>query len=149
MATLVVEPIGEAIDQAFQEITPTNNTFVEAIRLNLYKHNAPAGTVAVQVQDTNGKVIATSNSVTITDISVVAFFHGLVRFDVSASLKASVTYRMAVSTSGYTFADASYLGWVKDSHGRRIYDLGYSAGGSFDSALHLEIWERKNLIRGS
>ena len=144
MTSLAVEELKTTLNQEI--LVGDNNLNVEAIRPRLYKHNVPAGTLQVQVRDTNDKIISTSNSITITDISAVAFFHGFIRFDINAGLKAGTTYRLFLVPSGYTFTESDYVGWVKDHEDTQI-GVSYSPSSGFLSPLSAQIWARNRTER--
>lgn len=120
---------------------------VTNIRPHIYKHLAPAGSLSIEIRDTNNRVIATSNSVTITDISGSNYFHGYVKFDINAHLKSGESYYIALKSSGYTFSEAAWVGWCTD-YDLRKYDADYSQATGFCSAMDLEIWEKRDRIRG-
>lgn len=136
-------------DNLMQEIkVQDNNTQVAAIRPHLYRHNFATGSLFIEVQDTNNRIIATSNTIAISAIGTLDFFHGYVRFDIEASLKANTVYDISLrSTGGYTFAESAYIGWVNDFDLAK-YDKNYVPANSFKDALDMEIWERKVIERG-
>lgn len=133
-------------DNIKQQIKVNENDLqVGAIRPHIYRHRAPAGTISMQVQDVNGGIIATSNALTISTLGTLDFFHGQIRFDIEASLNANTVYNIAMRSSGYSFAEAAYVGWCNDydlQKNERNFELDFSNGGDFDAALLMEVWER-------
>ena len=85
-----------------------------AIRLHLYKHLAPAGSLYVQLQDSNGVKIKDSDSVTIASISSLNYFHGMVTFDLEVSLRRNTVYWFELlSSGGYSYAAGAHIAWVQ------------------------------------
>lgn len=124
-----------------QSYTPERNVIVHAIRPHLYKHNAPAGTLKLQIY--NGvTLVGESDPVTIASISTANYFHGYVRFDLSCGLKRDTAYTFKLVGSGYTFSESAYVGWCGG------FDLGkypatYTPESLLKYPLDLEVWERK------
>lgn len=140
MKLIVFEVKSEGV---YQEVTPTRNVNVEAIRPHLIKHANPAGSIKVQIQDNNGDLITESSPVAISDLSNSTYFHGHIRFDINASLKKDETYRIAVvGTGGYSFSESDYIG-VCNSWEHSSYAASYSPATNEKAPFALEIWERK------
>lgn len=128
----------------FQPVTTGSSVIhVTAIRPHIYKHLAPAGSFYIQIQDANGKKIANSNSLTAANISASNYFHGYVRFDVSASLFPETQYRIALKSSGYSYSDSAYIGWCTDFDLRKYTLTGFQTGEGW--ALDMEIWQLKTI----
>jgi hypothetical protein len=126
----------------FQTVTPDKNTQVEAVRINIYKHNIPSGTLSLEIHDNAGELIATSaTTILASEISSSNFFHGFVRFYVNAQLRKDVAYRIVLKASGYTFSEAAYFGWC-NSFDLQVYAPDYTPANGFLAPLSLEIWER-------
>jgi len=142
--------LNELIDDDLkQEIkVKDQNVDVIAIRPHIYRHNFATGSLAIQVQDTIGDIIATSNTIAISSIATLDFFHGYIRFDIEASLKADTIYNISLrSSGGYTFAESAYIGWCNDFDLEK-YDKNYIPLNEFAAALDMEIWERTVIQRG-
>lgn len=134
--------VHELKSSIYQELTPDKTTQVEAIRLHLYKHNTPAGTFYIEIQDASGEPIAVGvESITAAEISDADFYHGMIRFYINAQLRAGTTYRIVLKATGYVFAEEAYLGWC-NSFDLSSYDADYIPTGNFQAALSLEVWER-------
>jgi len=148
MSTLIVHELETpGNNTVFQEIKPTQNINLAAIRPHLYLHNAPSGKVRVEVQDENGRLIKASAKQTITDLKTLAFAHGYHKFDIDTPLIKDIKYRIAVVTSdGYTFAESAYIGVCKDWDDEKT-NQSYSPNNQFDAPLDFELWERTSDMR--
>lgn len=134
--------VNECKPSTYQAIRPTENLFVVAIRPHLYIHGAPTGTVKVQIQDSNGRLVKESPSQTITGLKALAYAHKYYRFDLETSLIAGEAYRIAiVCGDGYSFSESAYVGVCQDWDGTKT-DLEYTPGGDFEKPLDIEIWQR-------
>lgn len=150
MSTLIVHELGQSADDPVQEITiKDTNVNLTNVRLDLYRHNSPAGSLVVRVKDQNDRQIAESNSVTITSIGSDSYFHGWVTFNVTAALRKEQSYRFTLDSSGYSFSEAAYVGWNKQWD-RPVSDISYSApNADYSSALGLQLWEQNDFRRGN
>jgi hypothetical protein len=125
-----------------QVVTPEVNTIVTAIRPHIYRHNFATGNLQLQIIDDTSAVIATSESIAISSITGLAYYHGYVRFYINAYLQAGRNYTISLSgQSGYSFAEGAYCGWVSG------LDLGKyppttTPANTWVYPLDLEIWER-------
>ena len=134
--------VSECMPSAYQFITPTSPVFVYAIRPHLYIHGSPAGTVTVQIQDDMGRVVQEATPLTITTLKTLAYAHGYFRFLMSANLAQDATYRIAVVCGGgYSFSESAYVGVCHDWDNTKA-TLSYTANGSFEKPLDIEIWEK-------
>lgn len=126
----------------YQEITPTKNTLLVAIRPHLYVHNLPAGSLKLQLLDANEEVITESETILISTITAATYYHGYVRFYIDYYLQKDVTYKVKLVGSSYTFAETGYVGWCNG------YDLGkysndFVVTNNTYAALDYEIWSKK------
>lgn len=138
--------VAELVTELYQELTCSEDQDIQAIRLHLYKHNTAAGSLSVVVTDSNGRTIATSDSVAISDISASAFYHGYIKFPIVCSLKEGTVFRVYLRQSGYTFSEGSYVGWCNDFDLRK-YSATYSPNTGTRAALDCELWGYKELVR--
>lgn len=121
---------------------------IRHIRPHIFRKAAPTGSLKVQLRDSSGGLIAESNSVTIASIGSDTYFHGYVKFDLTAQLKEDVTYRVAlVPTGGYSFSESNWIGWCNG------FDLGkypgtYTDAEGYSAPLDLELWEYKQVFKG-
>lgn len=137
--------VAELKTELYQDLVATSNTDIHAVRLHLYKHNSPAGSLIVKLADTQGKVFATSDTVSISSITGT-FFHGYVRFLVSYPIKKNTQFRVYLTSSGYTFGESAYIGWCNDFDLRK-YTATYSPNQSTRAALDLEVWSKSERVR--
>lgn len=135
--------VNECKPSTYQVISPDEKMFVIAIRPHLYIHGAPIGTVKVQIQDTNGLVVAESNALTITSLKAQSYAHGYFKFDIAANLTDESSYRIAiVCGGGYSFSESAYVGVCRDWDNTKS-TLGYASTGAFSAPLDIEIWYRR------
>ncbi len=139
MSTLI---LSECMPTVFQEITMTKSMFVAHIVPRLFVYGSPAGTVKVQLQDANGRVIRESNTVTITDVKTLAYGNKYVRFDIAANLINEQIYRVAiVCGGGYSFSESAYvavnLDWDKPKR-----PATYINNSGANAALDFDLYER-------
>jgi hypothetical protein len=147
---LLVEELGLGLSYLEQKITVGDKPIqVEAIRPHLYKHLNAAGSLYLEIRNAAGTLLKTSDAVTIQSITDASgnYFHGVVRFYIKCGLLPNTTYRVRLVSTGYAFSESAYIGWC------RGFDLGrYSAEFSpaigASSALDMEIWEMKNVLKG-
>jgi hypothetical protein len=140
--TLIVHELGLDTTPTYQELKPTKNTIVKAIRPHILKYGNPSGSLQVRIADTTGATIATSESVSIDDISDATYFHGFIKFEVDAYLREDTTYRIYIEgISGYSFSESAYCGVCKEFENKK-YQANYP-NNDFNSALDIEIWEKK------
>lgn len=135
--------VAELSTELYQTIRPAKNTQVEAVRVNLYKHNSPSGNFTVEIQDQNGQLVASSSdSFTASELSSSAFMHGFVTFNIDVQMQKEIPYRVVLKASGYSFSESAYIGWCS-SYDLNVYSPEYDQSGSFQAPLSLEIWARQ------
>ena len=145
---LVLDELGNTAAYLQQKITVGSRDInVRYVRPHLYKHLAPAGSVAIEIRDASQVLIATSDSVTITDIDAANYFHGEVRFDVSARLLKNTSYYIRLVSSGYSYAANAFIGWCQDFDLRKV-GVDYTPAGSLNTPFLLELWELKRVDKG-
>lgn len=133
--TLVVHELVTFLAQSFT--VGSKNAEITAVRPHLVKYGSPAGSFYIEIQDADGQLIATSNALTAAEISSASYFHGHVRFDVTAGLKAGRVIRVALKATGYTFSEATYIAWANRS-----------GGVSETEKLDTEFWNYNRLQKG-
>ena len=132
----------------FQEVrTDWRYHQVTNVRPHVYRHDSPAGTVKVQIQDSDENLIAESASRTIADIGEGTYWHGYANFEVAAQLEPDTVYRVVLVAAGYTFGESAYLGWC-NGFDLNKYDASYSPSSGFNAPLDVEIWHRKHERKG-
>lgn len=139
MSTLILI---ENVPTVFQEITMLQNMYLAHVRPHLFIKGSPAGTVKVQLQDENGRVIATSNSLTITALKTATYAHKYYRFDINANLIDGQIYRVAViCEGGYSYVESDFVGVCLDWDNPKV-SASYINNGGVNAALDFELWER-------
>lgn len=113
-----------------------------AIRPHLYRHQSPAGSLTLQIQDASGGLIASSDTVAISAIGSGTYWHGDQRFLISADLEPGTIYRVALVSSGYSFSESAYIGWNTDFDLRKV-SAGFTPNVGMSAALLMEIWESR------
>jgi len=147
MSELVVHELGlnsggdfpqDVLKQPFT--VGNQNLNVANVTVHIYRHNSPAGTVRLQLLDTNSRLIDESTPVTISTIGSDNFFHGLFTFVFDIGLKANRNYILAMaSAGGYVFAEGAYVGWVTD-FGNVTKKHPFSPNKDFSSPMDLKFW---------
>ncbi len=106
--------VNELRTEIVQNISGDDFASVEAIRLHLYKHNNPIGSLRIEIRDEYGQTISGSNEVEISDLGESSFFHGQVRFDIKVLLRPNYKYQLVLKSEGYSFEEQAYVGWCLD-----------------------------------
>lgn len=126
-----------------QVIRPLKKTNIRSIRLHLYKHNNPNGSLSLTIHNgVEGSLIAESNQVIISSISQSPYFHGMVRFDLKCQLEKGTEYEIRLNSNGYSFNENGYVGWCQDFD-FKTYDTEYEKLGGLRAPQDFEIWEIK------
>lgn len=115
--------VNELISELKQTISGDKISIVEGIRLHLYKHRNPAGTLYLDVRK-GRQTIASSAGVQISAISDAPFFHGQVLFEIKAHLRAGTAYDLVLRHEGYAFTEEAYVGWCLDFDFRTYPKIG-------------------------
>lgn len=131
-----------------QKITIGNRSLqLYALRPHIYRNNFASGSLTMQVQDSTGNLIASSDTVAISAIGSNSYWHGYQRFLISAQLKAFRSYEISMTFSGgYSFAEAAYIAWANDFDLRKV-PANYIPNSGINAALDLEIWEMREVVR--
>jgi len=142
---LVVIELGNSLVQKIA--TGSKAIQLYAIRPHLYRHNAPVGSVTVQVQDMLGNVIGSSDTIAISSIGSGTYWHGYQRFLISTMLQKNTSYQIAlVASGGYTFSESAYVGWCNDFDLRKV-PATFTPNFGTNGALDMEFWETKEFTR--
>ena len=139
--------VAELISTLSQTLTTgAKPTFVEAVRPHLIRVGNPAGSLQMQILSADGStVVATSETISIALLNPeAAHAHGYYRFFVNAGLRANTQYQFKLISSGYSFAEGSYIGWVNGC------DLGKyppttTPPDLLQWPLDIEVWHRKQV----
>lgn len=135
MSTLLIDELKTTL---IQEINPEYTQLVRAVRIDLAKIGSPAGSLKVTIKDEHNNPVGSSTLVAIASISEQNY-HGFIRFDLSAQLKANSSYKVVLSSQGYTFSDSNYIAWKRD-YPKKGYELSTDNNNLFESAYSLEFW---------
>lgn len=143
MKLLVEELLAVTLSQT---ITVNKRIIVDSIRPRLYLHDDPAGTFTLSIKQ--GATTLGSKSLTMADIKTNAgfadnqFHHGFFRFQFANQVVLNPgTYTVELSSSGYTFAEASYLGWIIDHEDlTNTITPGDTVISDIDNPLTMQIW---------
>lgn len=139
MSTLVSIECNPSV---YQSIKANSNMFVVSLRPHLKITGAPSGTVKVQIQDENGRVIVESSALTITSLKTLAYAHKYIDFQIQANLAKDVFYRLAVVCGGgYSYSNTDYVAVCLDWDNPKT-EVTYSPSTGLNGALDFEIWER-------
>lgn len=125
----------------------TSNIQVSAIRPHLIRWLAPAGTLTVQIWDANGNLVESSAAQSIASLGIGNYWHGYQRFYLNSMLRAGGVYKIAVVSSGYTFSESAYFGWVNDFDLRKV-PATFTPSAGAAAAFDLELWESKEASMG-
>lgn len=117
----------------------TENIQMHAVRLHLYRHLAPAGSLQMRLLNAAGKLIVAGETITIASMPAGNYWHGYIRFLCSHQLKAGSEYYIAlVGTGGYTFG-SSFIGWCNDFDLKHVLNA-YAPVGGVSAPLGFELW---------
>jgi hypothetical protein len=120
-----------------------------AIQPYLYRHLSPAGSLYLQIQDTNGNMIANSETIAISSLPAGNYWHGFFRFLISAALKANTEYYVSLKSTGYTYGAGAYVGWCNAFEFKNAFPASYGGASGFSAPLAMRIWENKFTSKGA
>ncbi len=131
-----------------QVFTRETDALVDRVRLHLCKYLSPAGTFTVSLTDESNNVIGTSSQTLAAmqaagDTALSAnYYHGQVTFQFSRAytLRKNQVYKLKLSSSGYTYSDTDFIGWVKADTDRAIELTDDSTPLLVDSPYDFEIY---------
>ena len=148
MTTLVVDELKTTLTQSFT-VDLNRRYTIAAVRPYLYMHNSPAGTFTFSVKDSGANTIAskTFTSAEIkSDLSTSDNYCHLWKALVFTNpLQLSKgSYSLVISSSGYTFAESSYLAWVKEYE--NIFNTTDGANDTdFNNPMSFQLFEQKRV----
>ena len=139
----------EVVTTVAQKITiGANNLNIYAIRPHIYKALSPGGNVYLEIRDENFKLVAASDAVAVSAISLSNYFHGYVKFLCEASLTANTDYYVYMKTNGgYTFSNTNFIAWCNAFDLSKV-DADYTPVTGLNAPLDLELWGYKDTIKG-
>lgn len=143
MTTLVIEELKTTLTQDFSW-RPRERAHVIAARPHLYAHNNPAGTFTLALLNSSSATLA-SKSFLASDLyfalgtgNLYAQLYFPVIFDQAIHLPTG-DYKLRLSSSGYSFSESAYMGWVRDHEDLKV-PLLYTPPDDFHNPLSYEIW---------
>jgi hypothetical protein len=126
------------------------NLDVTAIRPHLILYGSAAGSLTLQIEDETGQVVGVSETLSISGIRAaiasLGYDHGFTRFYINATLRAGSTYGIRLIGSGYTFSEVAWAGWCIGYDQPKVAAI-YVPSGGWSSALDMELWGNKKMIR--
>lgn len=114
---LVVDELETTLSQTFT-VFKNNRLDLVAIRPYILSHNSPAGTFTFKLLD--GATTLFSDTFTAAELKTdISTANDYVRIWKNFSITVPTflengDYTLELSSSGYTYSDASYLGWIKE-----------------------------------
>lgn len=141
MTQLLVHELQTSLESL---ITINSAKTIYAVRPHLHCHNSPAGTFTIGIYDISDNLIQAK---TFTSADIVAamatanlYIHGYftVTFDNVVPIVIG-DYKIKLTSSGYTFSESSYLGWVADHENLKI-ELDYTPTSDLENPLSFELW---------
>jgi hypothetical protein len=141
MTTLVVE---ELITELYQDINYTSDerAIIASIMPYLLIYNSPAGVFTFSVL--NGAEVLFSKTFTSADIKAsisTSNNYAHVFYPIVPTTQVELekgTYRFKLTSSGYTFSESSYIGWIKQHEDLQL-PLDYIPTDDFDNPLSIRI----------
>lgn len=122
---------------------------VYAVRALLFRYLAPAGNLYVEIQDENGKKIATSATVSAATIGTGNYWTGYQRFLVTVALKANTSYYVSLKASGYTFSELAYIGWCNSWEIKNVFESDYDGAVGMAAPLGVQLWAYRTQNKGN
>ena len=115
MTTIVVDELVTTLSQNIT-LNSYRNYHIAGLKLRLLMYNAPAGTFTVSIK--SGANTLSSYSFTSADIKTELnttdnYAHLYKVISIPYTILKSGSYEIELSSSGYTYAFGSFIGWVK------------------------------------
>lgn len=146
MTTIVVDEL-KAVTLS-QPITVSSKIVSTGVRLNLFKYLSPAGTFTCSIKQSSttiGSKALTSALIEAgdTNITNINYTHGYILFQFAGPVVLNPgDYTIELSSSGYTFSEAAYIGWVVPHEDIKT-GITYTPGDDLQNPYGLELWEFK------
>lgn len=139
-----VDTLDSSLDTLSSTIDLTEKAIVKAVRPRLYFHNDPAGTFTLSILQ--GSTVLKSKSLTMAAIITGAswtagqYHHGMLNFEFDSPLVLyPESYVVQLTSTGYTFSESSYVGWIK-SHEDQVNEISGDIVLPTDYPHEFEIW---------
>ena len=147
MTTLVLDELITTLSQDFT-INLNRRYSIEGIRPYIYMHNAPAGTFTLSLKEGVTTLVSqTFDSAEIkSDLSTSDnFAHIWKRLVFSTPFQLSKgTYTLELSSSGYTFAESAYIGWIRE-YENVFNETSGTIDTLFDNPFSFQIFENRRV----
>lgn len=146
MTKLVVEDLQTTLEQDFTVYLERRIT-VAGIRPYIYMHNSPSGTFTFTLK--RAGVTIASDSFDSTEIksdlgTTDNYIHIWKVLNLANVIHLeSGAYSLELSSSGYTYSDSSYLGWVKE-HEHLTSEINGSPLTDFNNPMSIQLFELKD-----
>lgn len=122
-------------------------TTIGAIRLGLYKHDTPDGTLTLALKDGATEIASQSVTMASLDAAVGTYFHGYVKYEfdgVRLNKKGTETYKeitLEVTLTSHTDDDNNYIALQRQIEGAFVPSYGtipYESDRSAEELTHLQ-----------
>jgi hypothetical protein len=143
LTKLVVEELKTTLVQDFSWNLRTR-AHAHAFRPHLYVHNAPAGAFTLAVLDSVDTVLGSGTFASADVYSGLGtanlYAHAYFRVDMTNMPPLHPgSYKLRLSSSGYTFSESAYLGWVRDHEDLKAPIDGAPAS-DLNNPMSFEMW---------
>jgi len=155
MTTLVIDELRNSLPLT-QKINLVNElrSRVSAIRLHLMGFNNPTGDIKMAILRDDVEVDSVTQSLATIKASIDAalgvsedYWHGMILFqlDETIVLERGQDIKIQLEDStGYTFSESSYLGWVKEHENLKNTRFEDDPLNPFENPFTFELWKYKN-----
>jgi len=140
MKIIVDEIRNDYLMQEFQYNGSNLHSNVYSVRLRVYKHNTPSGTLSVELRTSGGTLLATSTETRIESDVSGTYWHGMLRFNLAYPLTQGTVYQLRLLDSG-TFSESNYWGWCREFDFVNN-DKEYTPANDINMPYMYEIWEK-------
>lgn len=123
--------------------TTERRMIIKAIRPHIYKHLSPSGTFTMTISQ-NGDDLGSKDFTSASiegdgPATATNYFHGPVALIFDSPIVVNRgAFEITLSSSGYTFSEAAYIGWIAEHE--NIVNNFTSTGNTLDNPLSVEIW---------
>lgn len=146
MTMLVVEELKSTLTQSFT-VDLNRRITVAGIRPYIYMHNSPTGTFTLSLKEgatTHATVTFDSTEIKsdlVTSDNYAHLWKALTFVDPLQLSKGS--FSLVLSSSGYSFSESSYLGWIKE-HDNIFQTTDGNNNTDYNNPLSFQLFEKKH-----
>lgn len=152
MTTLVIDELRNTVLR--QEVTNISGTrsIIKAVRLNLYGHNNPNGSLRLKITNENFDEvinkelgIATIQAAVLDKTGENTYWHGIVNFEFDSPIPVEAGRKFNIELEGfdgYNFSEDSYIGWIKP-HESFINSGEHDEINPLNNPFGFELWKFK------